>query len=352
MGVKIQINRKKSYLSITVNEIRWRECTGLTVSPDKKQNMKVLRMAEVIRSNKEISLAAYRYGVVDPEGSRMPLVEYLHREVKDKPKKHSLRYVLKFVEMFAGNLKLESLSPQWIEEFQNFLTSRTELTSNSAEVYMQAFRSAIKKAVRNNLIIKDPCLGVKHIKGEEKRKEYLTTSDIKLLKDCTPKDLFKQEIKNAFLFSVYTGLRVSDLRTLKLEDINFSTKIIQKQQIKTSNFVYIPLSEQAMEILKGQEKIRQKMDNEKTIYVFPYLCSTRCHCNQYLIDWGKDAGVKIHMGWHLARHTFATLILESGADIYTVQKLLGHRELKTTTRYAKVTDKKIREAIDAFPLIS
>ena len=154
MGVKIWINRKKIYLSITVNGIRWRECTGLTVSPDKKQNMKVLRMAEVIRSNKEISLAAYRYGVVDPEGSRMPLVEYLYREVKDKPKKHSLRYVLKFVEMFAGNLKLESLSPQWIEEFQNFLTSRTELTSNSAEVYMQAFRSAIKKAVRNNLIIK------------------------------------------------------------------------------------------------------------------------------------------------------------------------------------------------------
>lgn len=74
--------------------------------------------------------------------------------------------------------------------------------------------------------------------------------------------------------------------------------------------------------------------------------------NLYLEEWGNSVGLQKHMGWHLARHTFATLLLEGGADIYTVQKLLGHKEIKTTARYAKVTDHKVREAIMSFPMIN
>jgi site-specific recombinase XerD len=65
--------------------------------------------------------------------------------------------------------------------------------------------------------------------------------------------------------------------------------------------------------------------------------------------WGKQAGIKKHVHMHLSRHTFATLNLSSGADIYTVSKLIGHKKLETTQIYAKVIDEKKRQAVDALP---
>ena len=67
--------------------------------------------------------------------------------------------------------------------------------------------------------------------------------------------------------------------------------------------------------------------------------------------WAKDAGIKKHVTWHVGRHTFATLALTYGNDIYTVSKLLGHREVRTTQIYAKLIDKKKDEAIDKLPII-
>lgn len=67
-------------------------------------------------------------------------------------------------------------------------------------------------------------------------------------------------------------------------------------------------------------------------------------------DWAKAAGIKRHITFHTGRHTNATLLLTSGADVYTVSKMLGHRELKTTQRYTHVIDMKKVEAANTIKL--
>lgn len=72
--------------------------------------------------------------------------------------------------------------------------------------------------------------------------------------------------------------------------------------------------------------------------------------NQYigkiLTNWAALAGIKKHVTFHVSRHTFATMALTAGSDIYTISKLLGHSYVKTTQIYAKVVDRKKEEAVD------
>ena len=85
--------------------------------------------------------------------------------------------------------------------------------------------------------------------------------------------------------------------------------------------------------------------------VFSSLAKTKTNTNEYLKRWAEKAKIEKNIGWHTARHTFAVLSLESGAEIYTVSKLLGHKNVKTTQVYAKATDKMKREAVNALPEI-
>jgi site-specific recombinase XerD len=96
--------------------------------------------------------------------------------------------------------------------------------------------------------------------------------------------------------------------------------------------------------------------NDGTIHahtesVFPRLGSIKSPVNDYLTRWAAKAGLDKQIGWHTARHTFAVLSLESGAEIYTVSKPLGHTDVKTTQIYANATDKMKREAVNALPVI-
>ena len=68
-----------------------------------------------------------------------------------------------------------------------------------------------------------------------------------------------------------------------------------------------------------------------------------------LKEWGVESGVGKEITFHASRHTFATLALTYGADIYTVSKLLGHHSIKTTQIYAEVVDEKKVKAVDLIP---
>ncbi|HQM85477.1 MAG TPA: tyrosine-type recombinase/integrase [bacterium] len=70
---------------------------------------------------------------------------------------------------------------------------------------------------------------------------------------------------------------------------------------------------------------------------------------KHLKEWVRISGITKNVSFHTARHTFATLCISSGIDIYTTSKLLGHTDVKTTQQYAKLVDKKKDEAIDKLP---
>ena len=99
----------------------------------------------------------------------------------------------------------------------------------------------------------------------------------------------------------------------------------------------MPISEQAFCLLGEQQKPESR--------IFGGLRSASYHSKD-LRDWLKAAGITKHITFHCFRHTFATLQLFYGTDIYTVSKLLGHRELKTTQIYTKVVDDTKRRAVN------
>ena len=144
----------------------------------------------------------------------------------------------------------------------------------------------------------------------------------------------------AYLFSVYCGLRISDIRALKWcnivnEDGQPKINIIIQ---KTKTPISIPLYGEAQKWLpeKGEAK-----DDDK-IFVLP----ASVNLSVGLDNWAKKAGIKKHVTFHTARHTFATMMLTLGADLYTTSKLLGHANVATTQIYAKIVDKKKIEAVN------
>jgi integrase len=145
----------------------------------------------------------------------------------------------------------------------------------------------------------------------------------------------------AYLFSCYCGLRIGDIENLRWGDIaqDGSQWRIQIVMRKTGNPLYLPLSKQA---LKWMPERGDAADGD---FVFDGL-PVRQHANRIIREWAEDAGITKHLSYHTARHTFATMMLTLGADLYTTSKLLGHTKVATTEIYAKIVNSKKDEAVN------
>lgn len=343
MGVNLWINRERIYLDIYTGGRRWRESTGLRICPDKNQNKEVMKLAEILRSKRELQVVSGANGLIDPIAGKQTLYDYIKKHGSTKDKKHHWNKSLPYIERFDPNIQLGSVTPLWFERYQEWLLRETKLSPQTCEHYACTVRTLMKKAVRDSIIVKDPCESIKHITVPEKIKDYLTLEEIERLVHTPLGGDLGGEVKKAFLFALCTGLRISDLKSLKWNNINIDHMQIELRQGKTKRAVYIPLKDEAW------KSIQNDTLHLKEALVFPLLTASKTNSNQYLDTWAKKAKVDKPMGWHIARHTFATLSLENGADLFTIQKLLGHTKIGTTQGYAKATDKKRRQAIDGLP---
>lgn len=233
-----------------------------------------------------------------------------------------------------------------IEEFRLYLLSAKRggfktgtISPNTASTYFSVFKAVLKQAFIDGYLTIDLSAKAKSIQGRESRREYLTVEELNTLAR-TP---FDPIVKRAALFSALTGLRHSDIQKLtwaEIEEFNGGYRLNFTQQ-KTKGVEYMPISKQAYQLC-GERK-----DDE--LLVFAGLPDPSW-ISKPLERWIKQAGIIKHITFHCFRHTFATLQLASGTDIYTVSKLLGHTNVKTTQVYAKVVDEKKEKATEAFTL--
>lgn len=255
---------------------------------------------------------------------------------------------IEFLKLYAGDILLFSeLDISLAEDFRLFLLSAPRggnkggnLSHNSASTYFSVFKAALKQAFIDGYLASDLSAKIKGIQWQESRREYLTVEELnKLVATHCERDV----LKRAALFSALTGLRLIDIQQLKWSEIivDGSQARLQFTQQKTKGFEYMPISEQAFQLCGDPGKPEQ--------LVFENLPGP-AWISRPLKNWIEAAGIKKKITFHCFRHTFATLQLSNGTDIYTVSKMLGHTNIKTTQVYAKVVDEKKNKAAQAIKL--
>lgn len=215
------------------------------------------------------------------------------------------------------------------------------ISAGTAHLKYSMFRSVLNDAVRKSLIEQNPTKLVPMVNRPKKpdtERVFLSAEEVKSL-IATPCSY--QMLKQAFLFSCFTGLRKSDIFSLTWREIIDDGKapIIYKRIQKTQRWLSIPLSRRAMQWLPKRET---RIPADHPVFSMMSNASLSAH----LKAWVQRAGIRAKdVSFHTARHTFATLELSLGADLYTVSKLLGHTNIATTQIYAKVIDKQKEQAI-------
>ncbi len=308
---------------------------------DKTHDDEILREAKTLRITKERDLEASADGFIPSFKKKITFIGFFESVSK---KDSNWNNVLKHLKEFPGaHVALGRINSDWVRAFQEFLLSR--VTANTAYTQMSVLKSALNRAVKDRVISLSPARAVDSIKKTDVEVEYLTEDELRALANTPCGNRAAEEVKRAFMFSCFTGLRISDVRRLKWENIEDGK--LKFRQKKTKGFEYLPLSHSAREPpLPGQPKDIIPMPGN---FIFKLVSQPRV--NILLKRWARRAGVKKQLYYHMSRHTAATLLLEKGVDLYTVSKILGHKSINTTQRYAKVTGKLIQEAVNKLPEI-
>jgi integrase len=359
-------NRKSLYLDFyppiprpETGKATRREFLGLylhekTKNPlDKQSNKETLQLAENIKAKRQIEIQAGNYGFLNTRANaETNFVHYIKQlaETKTGRNKSGWDTAYSHFEKFTGGeLMLSSLNENLCNDFREYLLGTKQpkgiqspqIAQGSARTYYKKFKAALKQAYKKGLIEKDLSARIDGISATEVQREYLNLEQLQALVN-TPCSI--PMLKNAALFSAITGLRFSDIHKLVWNEVQYSELdgyFIQYRQKKTKGVEVLPISEQAFSLL-GERK-------EPVEKVFDGL-NYSAYLNRHLKQWVLNAGISKHITFHCFRHTYATLQLSQGTDIYTVSKMLGHRELKTTQIYAKIIDKTKREAADKIKL--
>ena len=373
---KISKGRKSLYLDFypaiphpeTGKDTR-REFLGLYVfekpkTPiQKTHNLENLRIADSIRQKRENFLNKPEiYSKYEKEQLKIKelgeqcFVEYF-KKLADKRKESNhdnwisaLNYLNDFTN---GSLKFEDLNQKVLENFKEYLletkskrSDKNKLAQNSAVSYFNKVKAALKQAYSEGILQENLNAKIKPIKTAETRREHLSLEELnRLVKTPCTNEL----LKRVALFSALTGLRFSDIQKMtwsEMEYIKGQGYRINFDQKKTKGVEYYDISEQAYSFTKGEENPADMPQDENVFEGLKYSA----YNNKYLSQWIGAAGITKNITFHCFRHTFATLQLFSGTDIYTVSKMLGHKDLKTTQIYARVVDEAKRKAANNIKL--
>ena len=285
------------------------------------------------------------------ERSKCDFIKYFE-DLRDKRHQNSSKSIrvnwdreVKLMKMFTEGKPMifSTIDMNLMEDYKNFLINAPQggskkgtITRNTASTYFSIFKAGLHQAFIDGYLTVDIAAKAKNIAYSDKQREYLTIDELNTLA-ATPCD--RPIMKRASLFSALTGMRHSDIQKLKWKEIikdGEHYRILFTQQ-KTKGVQYMPISDQAYQLC-GER-------GEPDRLVFEGL-QDPSWINKPLERWIKAAGITKHITFHCFRHTYATLQLTNGTDIYTVSKMLGHTKVTTTQIYAKIVDEKKEQAAD------
>lgn len=231
---------------------------------------------------------------------------------------------------FKKIISFADITEKFINDYHYYMIHTLHNNENTASKSLRSLRTFVNIALRYGYIKSNPFKFIT-IKKVDGKRDFLTNEELNKLSQAyfTGKIVktIEKEILQYFLFSCYTGLRYSDLKSLKMTSIEENKVRINMH--KTGHFISIPLIQKALELLPA----KTTSDSEP---VFRIYCNKVT--NRILKQVGLRYGIPKKVTCHVARHTFATVSITLGIPIEVVSKLLGHTNLKTTQVYAKIVD--------------
>lgn len=337
--------RKTEYLKLYLDP-------NAKTKEQKELNKKTQQLAETIRAQRQIEIQNGTFGFRDNEKLKGSFITYM-RMLAEQRKNSSGNYgnwdsVVKHLEKFMPyDISFGEVNRQFVLDFKEYLDkgakskSNVGLSQNSKYSYFNKLRAALKQVVKDGILPTNPSEGIEAFKQGEPEREFLTLDELQAIVKV---DCEIPQLKTAFLFSCLSGLRWSDIQKLVWSEVQHSNErgyYIRFRQKKTKGVETQPISDQAFNLLGERAEPEER--------VFVGLKYSAWH-NLKLQQWVMKAGISKTITFHCARHTYATLQLTMGTDIYTVSKLLGHKELKTTQIYAKIIDDKKKDAANRIHL--
>lgn len=236
----------------------------------------------------------------------------------------------------VSDIALKELAPAFITDFELFLRTEKNHCNNTVWSYMMPFRSIIFMAINNGWLQRDPFYAYSITKEETKR-GFLSKEEINLLIKGTFKKPSYTLIRDLFIFCTFTGLSWTDMANLTKENLQTSFDghlWIKTNRQKTGTESNIRLLDVAKHII---EKYDGMTDDDKLL---PVPCYVNCKNSIKVI--AKKCGIEKNVTWHMSRHTYATTVcLSNDVPIETLSKMLGHRSIRTTQIYAKITAEKV-----------
>jgi integrase/recombinase XerC len=218
---------------------------------------------------------------------------------------------------------------------------------------LATLRSFYKFLVKRNQLTSNPVMAVRTPKQDKRLPRFLEYEEVKKLLETPSMDNWLGARDRAIMETLYsTGVRVSELVALNMDDVDFLGEVVHVRG-KGKKERIVPIGTSALQIIQHYMEFRSKRAqsnpnfDSKVLFVNKHgrrlsTRSVRRKMDKYL----KIAGLDISISPHTLRHSFATHMLNNGADLRSVQELLGHQSLSTTQIYTHLTTKKLKEVYD------
>lgn len=318
---------------------------------ERDYNERMTEKAEALRCRRYESIVNERYDFFDREKMKGDFLAYFKQKADKKNCKW--QHVYKHFARFCNDkCRFDEINVDLCNKFRKYLlnapqTIHTEhkLHINSVAGYWSTFRAVLHTAYREHKIMENPNGFLERIDTIPTEKEHLSKDELIRLAN-TP--CSSEVLKKAFLFSCLTGLRKSDIKQLtwdKIQPYGDGGMYVTLRMQKTKELVNNPISDEALELIGFNDDDGNRKPTDKVFIGFnDSLTQTP------LKNWLKAAGITKHITYHCFRHTLGSLQVEAGTSVYTVQHILGHKNVSTTQIYAAMADESKRESINRITL--
>jgi len=311
---------------------------------EREFNQEMIMKGEVIRGLRVQSLINEEFGFLDKNKKKADFLSYFKMKAQKKDQKW-MKVYLHFNKFVNGKCSFGDVTVELCNKFRDYLLNahhlkrkNQKISQNSAAGYFSTFRALLKIAYKEKFFRENLNDFLESIDTTDVKIEYLTLEEVKKLVETPCKIPI---LKDASLFSCLTGLRISDILNLEWKNIVPASEggyCLRLRTEKTETETTLPISDEALKLC-GERSEGKVFKGLKRFMVF-----------QPLKNWVEDAGITKHITFHCFRHTYATLQIALGTDIYTVSKMLTHKNVSTTQIYADLVNAKKRESANKISL--